>query len=302
MEGDIYHSGRLVDPSQEFNLDLQHVLLGDYNLPADDFYLPKELKGTLFDEDEGFNEEYDDELLQRHATAATARRLQEHESSNGIREDCDAGASLLDPIITATSIMTTSSSSTAAFLQAGSHDQLESDLMTSSNIDYCYGNSVWSDDAPMQLISTRNHMSSSIHEQLSRDHMSSPVHEQLSREPSPSLESMHSHHKQQSLQLHEHNNVLPSHEELISMPFYKFKRLLDNPSLSVDDKREAKVIRKKGKNKSAAKHCRQRKMAMLEGLEQEVAKLQQQHLALAKQKEQLISEAKFWRTKCSSLQ
>ena len=87
---------------------------------------------------------------------------------------------------------------------------------------------------------------------------------------------------------------LPNHEELVSMPFYKFKRLLGSPSLSGDDKLKAKAIRKKGKNKSAARNCRERKMTMLEGLDQEVAILEQ--------KVRLFAETELWETKYASLQ
>ena len=259
MDSDKYCNGRLGEdyPSLEFNLDLQHALLGDYNLAGNFYCNDDQLKGTLFDEDEGFDENYDDDMLQ-HAGQSTMQH----------------GRCEVAPV---SSVMS---------MQAASRDQ----CLPDSNIDDCYGNSIWTNDAPMQLISSRDHM------------MSSPVklHEvkQLSRESSP-LTLQSQFYQEQSIMSH---SKLPSQEELISMPFYKFKRLLDDPSLSSDDKRQAKAIRKKGKNKSAARDCRQRKMAMLDGLEQEVIILQQQHAALLKQKAQLFAETKLWETKCASLQ
>jgi len=291
MEGDIYHNGRfddhLVDPSQELDLDLQYALLGDYNLPVGDFYFSNDeefrLKSAFFDEDEGFNEECDDELH-----AATTGLLGSQEQNNRCSRDVyDAGVDLFDHV--STTMANPSGSGIASFMQAGSQDQC-------LPIDSCYSNSVWNNDAPMELISSRDHVMSPI---MTRDHMMSPVklHE-LPSETSP----QNSHNKLSVIVSHDQPNSIPSNDELIDMPFYKFKRLLDNPLLSADDKVKVKAVRKKGKNKSAARHCRQRKTAMLEGLEEEVAILQQQHSLLIRQKEQLIAETKFWETRCATLQ
>ena len=296
MEGDIYQNGycgqnHLLDPLQEFNLDLQHVLLGDCNFASDEFYFSSDaeqiqLKSAVFDEDEGFDEDYDDDGLQHAVTRSTAQREDNNRCSR------DAGVEVFAPI-NPTSIITTSASDVTSFLQAGSRDQDQ--CLPDNYIDNCYGNSMWTSEVSMQLISARDHV------------MSSPlkIHEnkQISREPSPPLQAMHSQdiYYNEHLSSHTEPNKLPSHEELVAMPFYKFKRLLDNPSLSSDNKTKVKAIRKKGKNKSAARHCRQRKMVMLEGLEQEVASLRQQRAALAKQKAQLIAEAKLWEGKCASL-
>ena len=287
MESENYWNGRLgedylVDPSQQFNLDLdlQHVLLGDYNLAGDFYCSDDQLKGSLFDEDEGFDEDYDHNEMLQHAVITG--------QSNSQHDRCGTAAdpvisNIIDTTLAYANTITTAPavSSVTSFIQAGSHD------IPDSNIDDCYGNSIWTNDAPMQLISTRDHM------------MSSPVKlhkaKPLSRESSPPA----IHYQEQSVSSHDR---LPSHEEVVSMPFYKFKRLLDSPSLSGDDKLKAKAIRKKGKNKSAARNCRERKMAMLEGLDQEVAILQQQRASLLKQKAQLFAETKLWETKCASLQ
>lgn len=285
MENAIYRNGRfgedcLVDPSQEFDLDFQHVLLGDDNFIVGDFYLPSDeelqVKSALLDEDEGFNEDLVDELR---ATVAEG-----HANSQKNGQCSRAAVDLLDNINF--TMATASSYDVVSFVQAvhGGSDP-------GSSIDNCYDNSLWTNDAPVEL--TGDHMT---------DHVTSVT--QSSREPSPLLDVMYSEdiYKKQSVTSHDQHNELPNNEELISMPFYKFKRLLDNPFLSVDNRLKAKAIRKKGKNKSAARHCRQRKMAMLEGLEQEVAILRQQQSSLSRQKALLVAEAKFWETRCSTLQ
>lgn len=69
---------------------------------------------------------------------------------------------------------------------------------------------------------------------------------------------------------------------LVQMPFYQFKKLVDSPHFSERDKEEVKVIRKRGKNKMAAKTCRQRKIELISSLQQEVDQLKgvKAHLAL----------------------
>ena len=310
MEGDIYHMGdcgenHLFDPLQDFNLELQHVLLGDYSFAGDEFCFSSDaeelqLKSALFDEDEGFNEDYDEGL--QHTVTNGRSSPQEEDSSRCSR---DAGVELFDTI-NPTAITTMATTEVTSFLQDGSREQDQ--CLPDNHIDNCYGDSIWTNELPMQLISSRDHMMSSPHkihesQQISRDPSPSlPLRDHMMS--SPSLASMHSqdiYYNEQSM-LRNERNKLPSHEELVSMPFYKFKRLLDNPSLSADDKTKVKAIRKKGKNKSAAKHCRQRKMAMLEGLELEVATLQQQRASLARQKAQLMAETKLWEAKCAGVQ
>ena len=272
MEGEGYHNGFcedfLNDPLRDFNLDLQHVLLGDFNLCGEFNCSDNQLKSVLFDEDEGFNEDYDDDAGQLAITAG---------QSSSRRCNLNVAA---DPLITMTTAPVSNVASTS---QAGSHDQ----CLPDGYVDDCYDNSLWASNSPLQFISTKDHM------------MSSPVDdvEQLFRQSSPqTIQSQETFYSEKSLTLH---NKLPSPEELISMPFYKFKRLLENPLLSKDEKLRAKAVRKKGKNKSAARHCRQRKMAKLEGLEQEISVLQQQRTLLLKQKAQLFAETKHWETRCA---
>lgn len=64
-----------------------------------------------------------------------------------------------------------------------------------------------------------------------------------------------------------------TNSELVSMPFYKFKKILDSNTLCVKDKDRVKAIRRRGKNKVAAKHCRQKKLGAISGLQFEIDQL-----------------------------
>jgi len=59
-------------------------------------------------------------------------------------------------------------------------------------------------------------------------------------------------------------------KKLIDMPYYQFKKLLDDPSIGETRKEDIKNIRRRGRNKMAAKLCRTKKMRTIVGLEQEV--------------------------------
>ena len=61
--------------------------------------------------------------------------------------------------------------------------------------------------------------------------------------------------------------------DIVNMPFYEFKKILDSSGASERDKEQVKAIRKRGKNKVAAKNCRQRKLEVIMGLQEEVDKL-----------------------------
>ena len=69
------------------------------------------------------------------------------------------------------------------------------------------------------------------------------------------------------------NNGTSEKEQLVHMPFYDFKKILDSSSVTERDKEEVKNIRRRGKNKLAAKVCRQRKMELISALQREVDKL-----------------------------
>jgi len=287
MEGDISQGffRSLPDADKEFELDLQQALLGEYNSPPGDFPLSSDeelqLKSAVlhFDEDEGFNEDFNDET-----------DLYNLLDTSNSRDN--PGVVLLDQL--------------NANNWAAPQDQWNSHLGSSCDgyydntyNDSYYDNSLWMDNVPMKLISSRDHV-------ISPD---TTIDTHCSPQPSPAS-IQPGYYPAEQVEIHDEdddvpssqNINLPANDELVTMPFYKFKRLLDDPSLTAEEKAEAKAIRKKGKNKHAAKHCRQRKMAMLDGLENEVTSLQEQLALLASQKAQLMAETKFWEGKCASLQ
>ena len=66
------------------------------------------------------------------------------------------------------------------------------------------------------------------------------------------------------------SEVGPEKDQFIKMPFYDFKKILDDPAVSERDKDDVKGIRRRGKNKVAAKVCRQRKLDLINGLQYEI--------------------------------
>lgn len=69
--------------------------------------------------------------------------------------------------------------------------------------------------------------------------------------------------------------------DIVDMPFYEFKKIIDSNSISERDKEEVKAIRKRGKNKMAAKNCRHRKLELLSSLQQDIDKLKGKKASLA---------------------
>ncbi len=61
-----------------------------------------------------------------------------------------------------------------------------------------------------------------------------------------------------------------SDQIMVEMPFHKFKKYLDDPTVADSEKERLKCLRRRGKNKVAAKNCREKKMTMISGLQQEV--------------------------------
>lgn len=57
---------------------------------------------------------------------------------------------------------------------------------------------------------------------------------------------------------------------LIDIPYYQFRRILDDSSIPEARKEQIKNIRRRGRNKMAAKVCRTKKLSMISGLEREV--------------------------------
>lgn len=91
-----------------------------------------------------------------------------------------------------------------------------------------------------------------------------------------------------------------SKEKLVDMPFYQFKKILDDPNVDPTDKEEAKNIRKRGKNKVAAKNCRQKKIEVVMGLQQEVDKMKEEKKRLDLKCQGLEREINKLKQRCSS--
>ena len=95
------------------------------------------------------------------------------------------------------------------------------------------------------------------------------------------------------------NNTF-SHEEkkLIDMQYYQFKKLLDDPSIAEKKKEVMKSIRRKGKNKFAAKVCRQKKVHKVKGLEQEIEQLKKTKLLMTLRQNSLEHEITQLKRQC----
>ncbi len=59
-------------------------------------------------------------------------------------------------------------------------------------------------------------------------------------------------------------------QAVVDIPFHKFKKILDDTSVPESEKDRLKCIRRRGKNKMAAKNCRNKKMTIVCGLQQEI--------------------------------
>ena len=87
-------------------------------------------------------------------------------------------------------------------------------------------------------------------------------------------------------------------DKLVSMPFYQFKKILDSPSVPVEKKSNIKTMRRRGKNKVAAKACRQRKVELVMGLQQEIDQLRALKDTKSSQEQSLQREIESWRSHC----
>ena len=93
-----------------------------------------------------------------------------------------------------------------------------------------------------------------------------------------------------------------STEELVRIPYQEFKTLIRTLKLDTATIRKAKEVRKRGKNKVAAKNCRQRKIDSVYSLNGEITHLRQQLKSIAYQKDSLIREVQVWKARCSALE
>ena len=81
------------------------------------------------------------------------------------------------------------------------------------------------------------------------------------------------------------------------MSFHRFKKYLDDPNV---EKEETKNIRKRGKNKIAARNCRQKKLEMVMGLQQEIDGLKEEKKRLDMKCRALEREINMLKQRCSS--
>ena len=91
-----------------------------------------------------------------------------------------------------------------------------------------------------------------------------------------------------------------SDKGIVHMPFYQLKKMLDSPSLPEVKKTNIKNIRRRGKNKIAAKNCRQRKLSQVMGLQQEIEKLQDLKSQFSSKTGSLQREIEMLKAKCTS--
>jgi hypothetical protein len=89
-----------------------------------------------------------------------------------------------------------------------------------------------------------------------------------------------------------------SKNEIVEMPFYEFKKIVENGTIPERDKDEIKAIRKRGKNKMAAKTCRQRKLEVLGDLQRDVEKLKGVKARLALKALSLQREIEAYKNTC----
>ena len=84
------------------------------------------------------------------------------------------------------------------------------------------------------------------------------------------------------------------------MSFHQFKKYLDDPNVDPMEKEEAKNIRKRGKNKIAAKNCRQKKLEIVMGLQQEIDRMKEEKKRLDMKRQALEREINMLKQRCSS--
>lgn len=87
-------------------------------------------------------------------------------------------------------------------------------------------------------------------------------------------------------------------DRIVNMPFYQLKKILDSPTVPEEKKSDIKNIRRRGKNKIAAKTCRQRKMNLVLGLQQEIEQLQALKLQMSNRTNSLQREIEALKTRC----
>ena len=89
-------------------------------------------------------------------------------------------------------------------------------------------------------------------------------------------------------------------ENIVHMPFYQFKKILDSPSVPDEKKCDIKTVRRRGKNKIAAKTCRQRKLDIVMALQQEIEQLKVVKSQISGRTNSLRREIELLKTRCSA--
>lgn len=87
-------------------------------------------------------------------------------------------------------------------------------------------------------------------------------------------------------------------DKIVNMPFYQFKKILDSPAIPEEKKNNIKNLRRRGKNKIAAKTCRQRKMDLVLGLQQEIEQLRALKIQIYGRTNSLQREIEALKTRC----
>lgn len=91
-----------------------------------------------------------------------------------------------------------------------------------------------------------------------------------------------------------------SEERLIDMSVNDFNELVEK--LTEEDAQYARDIRRRGKNKEAARLCRKRKMEAISGLDDELGSLQAQRAKVLEERKKLQEETNLWKNKLSELE
>ena len=97
---------------------------------------------------------------------------------------------------------------------------------------------------------------------------------------------------------------IPGYSEtaLVDMPYTEFNNLIKKLKLAEDAVSKAKDIRKKGKNKAAARNCRQNKVNAIVSLEKEVHTLRQQLSQCSLERDSLLRELQVVKSRCVRLE
>lgn len=92
-----------------------------------------------------------------------------------------------------------------------------------------------------------------------------------------------------------------SNELIINLPVEEFNELLANYQLNEEQLTLVRDIRRRGKNKIAAQNCRQRKMGVLVGLEEDVSGLRRQRSRLLREKQEALRNLQEMKRRLSTL-